>query len=117
MREFAKEFYRGKAWRECSRAYMTSKHYVCERCGGVAVICHHKTYLTPENITDPAIALNWDNLEALCHNCHDLEHMQKYSKTYFREDGSIERVKDSKQLTEHKRASEELTSLLEKLTT
>jgi hypothetical protein len=31
-----------------------------------AEIAHHKIYLTAENVTDPDIALNPDNLEALC---------------------------------------------------
>ena len=35
---------------------------------------HHKIRLTPENITDPSIALNWDNLELLCKACHQEEH-------------------------------------------
>lgn len=115
MREFARAFYTGKAWRSCSKAYMQSRNYVCERCGGVAVICHHKTYLTPDNINDPNIALSWDNLEALCHNCHDLEHMQQYNKTYFADDGSIEKVKEGRQLKEFERAADDLTELLKKL--
>lgn len=53
---------------------MLSKNYICERCGKVAVIVHHKTYITPENITDVNITLNWDNLEALCRTCHQNEH-------------------------------------------
>lgn len=53
---------------------MKSKHYICERCGDVASICHHKTYITPENIHDPNVTLNWDNLESLCQTCHTQEH-------------------------------------------
>lgn len=74
MKEYAKSFYYSQAWRKCSRAYMESKNYICERCGKPAVIVHHKTYITPENITDPNITLNWDNLEALCATCHQNEH-------------------------------------------
>lgn len=53
---------------------MLSKNYICERCGNTAVIVHHKTYITPNNINDPNITLNWDNLEALCATCHQHEH-------------------------------------------
>lgn len=53
---------------------MESKHWLCERCDNTAYIAHHKEYLTPENIDDPNISLNWDNLEAVCLNCHNLIH-------------------------------------------
>ena len=53
---------------------MAGRHYVCERCGGVARIVHHRQYITPQNINDPAITLNWANLEALCIDCHNAEH-------------------------------------------
>ena len=116
MREFARAFYKGKAWQSCSKGYMQRRNYVCERCGGVAVICHHKKYLTPENINDPNIALNWSNLEALCQDCHNKEHMQQYNKVIFADDGSIERVKEGREITEHKRAAAALTEMLEKMT-
>ncbi len=51
-----------------------SKYYICERCGQPAEIAHHKIYLSPGNITNPDIALNPANLEALCMNCHNTEH-------------------------------------------
>lgn len=35
---------------------------------------HHKKHLTPKNINDPEITLNWDNLELLCLDCHRKEH-------------------------------------------
>lgn len=35
---------------------------------------HHKIRLTPKNVRDPSIALNWDNLELLCKDCHIKEH-------------------------------------------
>jgi 5-methylcytosine-specific restriction endonuclease McrA len=38
---------------------------------------HHKKHLTPGNIHDPAIALDWNNLEALCIDCHNKEHNSK----------------------------------------
>lgn len=116
MRDFAKAFYKSAEWKKTSRAYMLSKNYICERCGGVASICHHRRHLNPVNITDPAITLSWDNLEALCHTCHDIEHLQKNNKTYFSQDGDVERVKDSAQIREFKKASSELTELLSRLT-
>lgn len=59
---------------------------MCERCSkkglfNPGVELHHKIYLTPDNINDPYITLNWDNLELLCASCHSVEHMSKYSST------------------------------------
>ena len=51
---------------------------LCERCLARGLIrqgdeVHHKIRLTPENINDPNISLNWENLELLCKTCHDEE--------------------------------------------
>nr|WP_204558542.1 HNH endonuclease [Bacillus ectoiniformans] len=75
-KDYAKAFYNSAAWKKCKDGFMQSKHYICERCNEIALICHHKTYITPENIHDPNITLNWDNLEALCTTCHQHEHFK-----------------------------------------
>jgi hypothetical protein len=74
MKPWAAWFYKSKAWLECRLGFLRSKHFICERCEGAATIAHHKVYLTPENINDPDITLNWDLLEALCQECHNTEH-------------------------------------------
>lgn len=68
------QFYNSPAWKRTQRAFMLSKNHICERCGQPARIVHHKTYITPLNIYDPAVTLSWDNLEALCQDCHNREH-------------------------------------------
>ncbi len=73
-KEWAMSFYRSKAWVSCRISYMLSQNYICERCGDAAKICHHKTHLTPDNIDDPNITLNWEQLESLCQDCHNIEH-------------------------------------------
>jgi len=73
--DYAKAFYNSKAWERCRNGFMQSKHYICERCGGAASITHHKKYITPENISNPEVTLNWDNFESLCQDCHNREHM------------------------------------------
>lgn len=83
-REFAKSFYNSRAWKACREAYRQSVNGLCERCleRGLYVPgdeVHHKIYLTPENINDPYITLNWENLELLCATCHSKEHNEKYS--------------------------------------
>lgn len=80
-RDFAKSFYKSSAWKKCRASFIASRHGLCERCGGVGGICHHKVYLTPENINDPDVTLNWDNLELLCATCHQHEHFMKNSPT------------------------------------
>lgn len=79
MKAWAEQFYNSDAWRACREAFLQSKGYLCERCSTpdnpvVAKIAHHKIYLTKENINNPYIALSWDNLEALCQDCHNKEH-------------------------------------------
>ena len=68
MKPWAERFYNSEAWRACRDGFLKSKGYLCERCSTpadpvVAKIAHHKTYLTKQNINDPAIALSWDNLD------------------------------------------------------
>lgn len=75
MREFAKSFYKSKAWKECRKSYITSVHGLCERCGSPGKIVHHKKTLNPKNINDVNITLNHSNLEYLCQDCHNKEHI------------------------------------------
>ena len=35
---------------------------------------HHIKFITPQNITDPNITLNYSNLVALCRECHKKRH-------------------------------------------
>lgn len=65
---------------------------LCERCGEPAKIVHHKIWLTPKNIHEQSITLCWDNLEALCQDCHNKEHHAKNvrAKRYaFTADGEL----------------------------
>lgn len=74
VKEWAKPFYKSKAWRDCREAFFISKHGLCERCGRPGLIVHHRIYLTPQNINDPNITLSFENLELLCSSCHNNEH-------------------------------------------
>lgn len=74
MRKFARAFYFSPEWRR-ARAYVFVRDAgLCVRCGAPGEIVHHKTHLTPENISDPMIALGEDNLELLCRDCHAIAH-------------------------------------------
>ena len=74
MKEYAESFYKGKQWRKVRAAYLKSVHGICERCGMPATMVHHKHYIPPYNINDIAVILNFENLEALCQECHNKEH-------------------------------------------
>jgi len=78
-KEWAKSFYKSKAWQDCREGYIQSVHGLCERClekdkHVPGKIVHHKEILTPENINNPDITLNWDLLEYVCQDCHNREH-------------------------------------------
>ncbi len=80
-REAVAAFYVSGVWIDCARAYRDSNP-LCERCRkkgeiSLAEQVHHKIKLTPENINNPDITLNWDNLEALCGDCHREEHRKQ----------------------------------------
>ena len=96
MKDYAKTFYKSAAWLHCRDGYIKSVGGLCERClaKGLIVpgyIVHHKCYLTPDNINDPDVSLNWLNLEYLCHECHNQEHFkEKFEKRYtILADGSV----------------------------
>ena len=96
-------FYSGKAWRRVSTAYMSSKSYICERCGKPAVICHHKKWLNDVNVNDPSIALSFDNLEALCLDCHNAEHGLRHDIAVFNAAGELVEVKESVSTKEYQK--------------
>lgn len=69
-RDFAKAFYNSPAWKKCRKLYFQSVNGLCERClaKGMHVPgyeVHHKTELSPNNISDRKITLSWSNLELL----------------------------------------------------
>lgn len=74
MKPWAETFYNSPAWKQTRSAYAKSVVHLCERCGRPGVIVHHKIPLTPENVTDPDITLNWENLQLLCRDCHAAVH-------------------------------------------
>ena len=76
---FARQFYSSKAWQDCRNEYAKRQHHLCENClrKGIykpGVIVHHKIEIDPVTINIPEIALNFDNLELLCRDCHAARH-------------------------------------------
>jgi len=80
-KDWAYAFYHSTSWDQCRAGFMQSRYWLCERCGSPALIAHHKTHLTPGNINDPNVTLNWDNLEAVCQDCHNKEHFETVTAT------------------------------------
>lgn len=83
-REFASALYNSKAWQNTRRDYIKSVGGLCERCMSKGIVkpaelVHHKTPLTPKNIDDLNISLSWDNLQALCRECHAEVHEEIYN--------------------------------------
>ena len=86
-RSIDKSFYNSAAWISCRKAYLQSVGYFCERCKAKGIleparIVHHKVYLTKANYKDASISLNFANLEALCLECHNNEHIGDHDKRY-----------------------------------
>ena len=86
VRAWAKAFYVSPQWIKCRTAYAKSRGNLCERCANNGLVVpgeevHHKERLTPRNVNDPSVALNWDNLELLCKRCHLDEHHRVAMRT------------------------------------
>lgn len=96
-REFAKQFYSSEAWNQCRTGYKKSVGGLCERCleKGLYVpgeIVHHKIHITPQNIQNSDIVLNWGNLELLCRECHAEMHGKKRKRYKVDEIGRVTAV-------------------------
>lgn len=79
MYESIRQFYHSREWARCRDSYRKKRRGLCERCLKKGFIVpgdevHHKKRLTKDNINDPRISLNFENLELLCKKCHEEEH-------------------------------------------
>lgn len=77
--DYAKQFYASEAWHRCRLGYISHRRSIdggmCEECREhPGYIVHHREHLSPANIQDPEVSLNWDNLEYVCKDCHDRIH-------------------------------------------
>ncbi len=96
---FAKQFYHSQTWKQCRDAYAQSVGYLCENCikHGIykpGIIVHHIEELTPLNIENPEVTLNYKNLKLVCRECHAKEHEAMYQRKHKRryridDDGSV----------------------------
>ena len=73
-RPFARSFYRSDLWAKTREYILLRDAYLCQICGAPAEEVHHKIHLTPQNIMDPKVSVNPDNLVSLCRDCHFAQH-------------------------------------------
>lgn len=96
MQPFAEKFYKGGAWKRCRAAFIKWRISVD---GGMCQVCrdrlgemvHHIVWLTEENINDPDISLNFDNLQYVCYKCHGRikDPKKRKSRYYFDGNGNM----------------------------
>ena len=53
-------------------------------------IVHHKVHITPVNINDESVTLNFDNLELVCRDCHAELHEAHHRRYRVDEFGRVE---------------------------
>lgn len=83
-RDFSRAFYGSGEWKACRAAYIAERVAIdgglCERCHQQpGKIVHHKIYLTRRNVSDPTVTLNHRNLEYVCQDCHNDEHLRDHT--------------------------------------
>ena len=94
MKDFARTFYHSKAWKAVREAAVSRDGGLCRDClqKGLyrpAEEVHHIEPLTPQNISDPRIALSLDNLVSLCRECHKARHRPELDRYTVDEYGRI----------------------------
>ena len=94
MKQYAEGFYKSTAWQQCRASYVKKVNGLCENCLSKGlfvpgIIVHHIRHITPENVNDPGITLNHDNLELLCRDCHAERHGEKRKRYRILPDGRV----------------------------
>jgi 5-methylcytosine-specific restriction endonuclease McrA len=94
MKEWAESFYGSPQWKATRQAAKSRDAYLCVDCMRAGIITpaeevHHIIELTPENINDPSISLNLDNLVSLCRECHQKRHGAHARRYKFDELGRV----------------------------
>ena len=90
--ETLQRFYNSLTWQKAREYKVASAGYLCEVCGGVGEIIHHKIPLSEANMHDPKISISNDNLQLVCRSCHKRIHDEldgKGRQYQFDQDGNI----------------------------
>lgn len=84
-------FYRSDTWKIARAIKIANACGVCEECGAIGTEVHHIVHLTSENVTDPSVATNQENLKLLCNECHNKAHgrFEGRREYYFDDEGNL----------------------------
>lgn len=74
-----KQFYNSIDWVKFRMLIIAERGLICQKCGKVIAHereaqIHHKIELTLDNVNNPEVTLNPDNVLVICHSCHDKIH-------------------------------------------
>jgi 5-methylcytosine-specific restriction endonuclease McrA len=69
-KSWAIQFYKSKQWRATREYVLRRDMYTCKDCWARGNEVHHIIPLDENNINDPSISLNPDNLVTVCSLCH-----------------------------------------------
>lgn len=78
---WAMRLYQSKAWADLRQTLIAERGMRCEECGRIIlrsseIVADHIKELTPDNVTDPAVALNQENIKLICEDCHNRKHVR-----------------------------------------
>ena len=73
------QFYTSRTWRKFRQYVITISGGECNRCKRIftdtsELEVHHINYLKGNDYNDPVKAYSKDNVEVICHDCHNREH-------------------------------------------
>ena len=95
--EEIRRFYKSDEWKKARMIKISEVGGLCEECGRVGEEVHHIIHLTAENVSDPMISINQENLKLLCKDCHNKEHERFSRRGYkFDENGDVLPVRPPK---------------------
>ena len=71
-KDWSKPFYNSRVWKAQRETVLKRDKYICTEpgCHRHAEEVHHIKELTEENVGDPKISLDMNNLRSLCGDCH-----------------------------------------------
>ncbi len=82
-------FYKSTVWQVARQIKYKNKMVSVNDVAWLVKKIHHKIRLTIDNVKDPTISINQENLELLCKDCHNKEHKRFTKEKEFDSDGNL----------------------------
>lgn len=80
-RKKLKAFYKSPEWRTARELALMRDKYLCQDCKDKpAEVVHHIIHLSEDNVDNPEISLNQNNLISICSNCHSIRHKGEHAR-------------------------------------